>query len=135
MLSNQEEDSIQTVNDVSTRETWNTYSTSVKTTPNYYLNWTPEGHIPRIEIGFQQIVFNVPHPSMLHVKDKHTRTMLIMVIQEIKQNIYISQNETTTISSASDKSTMSCVTFRPDISAVNIVPTLHKFTEIQASNH
>jgi hypothetical protein len=134
MLSNQEEDKIQTVSDVRTRETWNTYSTSVKTTPNYYLNWTLEGHIPRIEIGFQQIVFNVPHPSMLHVKDKHTRTMLIMVIQEIKRNIHILQNEPTTISSASNKSTMSCVTLRPAISAVNMVPTIHRFTEIQASN-
>jgi hypothetical protein len=53
-----------------------------------YLIWLSEDYIPRVELGFRQIIFNVPHPSiLLHVKDKHTRIMLIMMVQETKRDI------------------------------------------------
>ncbi len=38
------------------------------------LNWLSEDYIPRMELGFRQIVFNLPHPSiLLHVKGTYTR--------------------------------------------------------------
>jgi hypothetical protein len=53
-----------------------------------YLNWTSDDHIPRVELGFRQISFNLPHSSiLLYVKDEHARTMLIMVTQEMNQDI------------------------------------------------
>jgi hypothetical protein len=53
-----------------------------------FLNAISEEYIPRIELGFQHIIFNMPHPSiLLHVKDKNSRMMLIMIIQETKRDI------------------------------------------------
>ena len=53
-----------------------------------FLNSISEDYIPRVELGFRQVIFNMPHPSiLLHVKDKNTRMLLIMLIQEIKRDI------------------------------------------------
>ncbi len=56
--------------------------------PKKNINWLSEDYIPRVELRFQQIIFNVPHQSkLLHVKDKHTRMMLIMMVQETKRDM------------------------------------------------
>jgi hypothetical protein len=52
------------------------------------LNELSDDLVPRIELGFKHIIFNVPHPSIhLHINDKQSRVALIMLIQEIKRDI------------------------------------------------
>jgi hypothetical protein len=83
------------VADAGTQKQWNTnyMYMNVAIIPCYckkvlrrYSNWLTEDYIPRAGLGFWQIIFNVPHVSiLLHIKDKHTRTMLYMMAQETKQ--------------------------------------------------
>jgi hypothetical protein len=50
---------------------------------------TTIGHaIAEIQLTPREIVFNAPHPSiMLHVPDKTSRLIFIMLIQEVRRNI------------------------------------------------
>ena len=51
-------------------------------------NTMTEDYVPRVELNFKHIVFNVPHPSiLLYIKDKDTRIATIMLIQELKRDI------------------------------------------------
>ena len=44
--------------------------------------------VPRVDLGQHNIIFNVPHPSLLlHVKDKQTRNAFLIMVQEIKRDI------------------------------------------------
>jgi hypothetical protein len=44
--------------------------------------------VPRVELGQTNIIFNIPHPSlMLHVHDQASRQTLLLLIQEIKRDI------------------------------------------------
>ncbi len=71
----------------------------------------PDYYIPRVELGFQLILLNLPHSSiLLHVKDKHTRTMLIMVTQDMNQDIvFWRMNLPTSIRATSGKFSTFCV--------------------------
>lgn len=42
-------------------------------------------YVPRVEISQLNIIYNVPHPSLiLYIHDKLTRNMLLLLTQEIK---------------------------------------------------
>jgi hypothetical protein len=51
--------------------------------------------VPWVELGQTNIIFNIPHPSlMLHVHDQASRQALLLLIQEIKRDICsIQKNE------------------------------------------
>jgi hypothetical protein len=43
---------------------------------------------PRVDLGQTNIIFNIPHPSLLlHVRDKESRNALLLLVQEIKRDI------------------------------------------------
>ena len=53
-----------------------------------YLNIGALDLVPRVDLGQHNIIFNVPHPSLLlHVKDKQTRNAFLIMVQEIKRDI------------------------------------------------
>ncbi len=53
-----------------------------------YLNSVSTNHVPRVEYSQLNIIFNVPHPSLiLHVPDKLSRNALLILTQEIKRDI------------------------------------------------
>jgi hypothetical protein len=53
-----------------------------------YLNSVSTDYVPRIEYSQLNIIFNVPHPSLiLHVPDKLSRNTLLILTQEIKRDI------------------------------------------------
>jgi hypothetical protein len=53
-----------------------------------YLNSISTDHVPRVEYSQLNIIFNVPHPSLiLHVPDKLSRNTLLILTQEIKRDI------------------------------------------------
>jgi hypothetical protein len=42
---------------------------------------------PRVELGQANIIFNIPHPSLLlHVHDKTSRNAILLLIQEVKSD-------------------------------------------------
>jgi hypothetical protein len=44
--------------------------------------------VPRVELGQTNIIFNIPHPSLLlHIPDKSSRTAILLLIQEVKRDI------------------------------------------------
>jgi hypothetical protein len=44
--------------------------------------------VPRVDLGQINIIFNIPHPSLLrHVRDKESRNALLLLVQEIKRDI------------------------------------------------
>jgi hypothetical protein len=44
--------------------------------------------VPRVELGQMNIIYNIPHPSLiLHVHDQATRNALLLLIQEVKRDI------------------------------------------------
>jgi hypothetical protein len=53
-----------------------------------YLNSVSTDYVPRVEYSQLNIIFNVPHPSLiLHVPDKLSRNTLLILTQEIKRDI------------------------------------------------
>jgi hypothetical protein len=53
-----------------------------------YLNSTSEDYIPKVEYNQLNIIYNVPHPSILiHIKDKLPRNTLLLLTQEMKRDI------------------------------------------------
>jgi ribosomal protein S15P/S13E len=43
---------------------------------------------PRVDLGQTNIIFNIPHPSLLlHVRDEESRNALLLLVQEIKRDI------------------------------------------------
>jgi hypothetical protein len=53
-----------------------------------YLNSISTDYVPRVEYSQLNIIFNVPHPSLiLHVPDKLSRNTLLILTQEIKRDI------------------------------------------------
>jgi hypothetical protein len=53
-----------------------------------YLNLISIDHVPRVEYSQLNIIFNVPHPSLiLHIPDKLSRNALLILTQEIKRDI------------------------------------------------
>jgi hypothetical protein len=53
-----------------------------------YLNSVSEEHVPRVEYTQLNIIYNVPHPSiLLHVNDKLSRNTLLVLTQEMKRDI------------------------------------------------
>ncbi len=43
---------------------------------------------PRVDLGQTNIIFNIPHPSILrHVRDKESRIALLLLVQDIKRDI------------------------------------------------
>jgi hypothetical protein len=50
-----------------------------------YLNSVSGEHVPRVEYTQLNIIYNVPHPSILiHVNDKLSRNTLLVLTQEMK---------------------------------------------------
>jgi hypothetical protein len=44
--------------------------------------------VPRVELGQTNIIFNIPHPSLLlHIHDKTSRNAILLLIQEVKRDI------------------------------------------------
>ncbi len=44
--------------------------------------------VPRIELGQTNIIFNIPHPSLiLHVHDKSSRNTILLLTQEVKRDL------------------------------------------------
>jgi hypothetical protein len=44
--------------------------------------------VPRVELGQTNIIFNIPHPSLiLHIQDKPSRNAILLLIQEVKRDI------------------------------------------------
>jgi hypothetical protein len=44
--------------------------------------------ILRVELGQTNIIFNIPHPSLLlHIHDKTSRNAILLLIQEVKRDI------------------------------------------------
>jgi hypothetical protein len=44
--------------------------------------------VPRIELGQTNIIFNIPHPSLiLHIHDKPSRNAILLLIQEVKRDL------------------------------------------------
>jgi hypothetical protein len=44
--------------------------------------------VPRFELGQTNIIFNIPHPSLLlHIHDKTSRNAILLMIQEVKRDI------------------------------------------------
>jgi hypothetical protein len=53
-----------------------------------YLNTSSTEYVPRVEYTQLNIIYNVPHPSILiHVKNKLSRDTLLVLTQEIKRDI------------------------------------------------
>jgi hypothetical protein len=53
-----------------------------------YLNSVSRDYVPKVEYNQLNIIYNVPHPSILiHVKDKLSRNMLLLLTQEKKRDI------------------------------------------------
>jgi hypothetical protein len=52
------------------------------------LNYISIEPVPRVELGQLNIIYNIPHPSLiLHVHDQATRNALLLLIQEVKRDI------------------------------------------------
>ncbi len=44
--------------------------------------------VPRIELGQTNVIFNIPHQSLLlHIKDRTSRNAVLLLIQEIKRDL------------------------------------------------
>ncbi len=52
------------------------------------LNEVSMDRVPRIELGQTNIIFNIPHPSLLlHMQDKASRNAILLLIQEVKRDL------------------------------------------------
>jgi hypothetical protein len=52
------------------------------------LNEVSIDRVPRIELGQTNIIFNIPHPSLLlHIQDKPSRNAILLLIQEVKHDL------------------------------------------------
>ncbi len=52
------------------------------------LNDVSTDEVPRIELGQTNIIFNIPHPSLiLHILDKSSRNAILLLIQEVKRDL------------------------------------------------
>jgi hypothetical protein len=52
------------------------------------LNNISSEEVPRVEIGQTNVIFNIPHQSLLlHIKDKASRNAILLLIQEIKRDL------------------------------------------------
>ncbi len=53
-----------------------------------YLNSISLEYVPKVEYTQLNIIYNVPHPSILiHIRDKLSRNTLLILVQEIKRDI------------------------------------------------
>jgi hypothetical protein len=47
-------------------------------------------YVPRVDLGQTNIIFNIPHPSLLlYIPDKETRNAILLLVQEIKRDIIV----------------------------------------------
>jgi hypothetical protein len=52
------------------------------------LNDISTDDVPRVELGQTNIIYNIPHPSLLlHIQDKSSRTAILLLTQELKRDI------------------------------------------------
>jgi hypothetical protein len=52
-------------------------------------NSTSIDRVPRVELGQSNIIYNIPHPSiLLHIPDKTTRNTLLLLVQEVKETSF-----------------------------------------------
>ncbi len=52
------------------------------------LNDISSDRVPRVELGQTNIIFNILHPSLLlHIHDKTSRNVILLLIQEVKRDI------------------------------------------------
>jgi hypothetical protein len=53
-----------------------------------YLNTVSTDYVPKVEYSQLNIIFNVPHPSLIiHIPDKLSRNTLLILTQELKRDI------------------------------------------------
>jgi hypothetical protein len=46
------------------------------------------GRVPRVDLGQTNVIYNIPHPSLLlHIHDKASRNALLLLIQKVKRDI------------------------------------------------
>ncbi len=51
-------------------------------------NRTSTDQVSWVELGQTNIIYNIPHPSiLLHIPDKITRNTLLLLVQEVKRDI------------------------------------------------
>ncbi len=56
-------------------------------------NNTSTDQVPRVDLGPTNIIYNIPHPSiLLHIPHKTTRNTLLLLTQEVKRDIYRRMN-------------------------------------------
>ncbi len=52
------------------------------------LNSISTDRVPRIELGRTNIIFNIPHPSIIpHIHDKSSRNAILLLVQEVKRDL------------------------------------------------
>ncbi len=52
------------------------------------LNDVSKDRVPGIELGQTNIIFNIPHPSIvIHIHDKASRNAILLLIQEVKRDL------------------------------------------------
>ncbi len=53
-----------------------------------YYNDISTTYVPRVDLGQTNIIFNIPHPSLLlYIPDKETQNAILLLVQEIKRDI------------------------------------------------
>jgi hypothetical protein len=53
-----------------------------------YYNDTSTTYVPRVDLGQINIIYNIPHPSLLlYITDKEMRNVMLLLVQEIKRDI------------------------------------------------
>jgi hypothetical protein len=53
-----------------------------------YYNDKSTIYVPRVDLGQINIIYNIPHPSLLlYISDKETRNAILLLVQEIKRDI------------------------------------------------
>jgi hypothetical protein len=57
-----------------------------------YYNDMSTTHVPRVDLGQINIIYNIPHPSLLlYIPDKESRNAILLLVQEIKRDITIEE--------------------------------------------
>jgi hypothetical protein len=83
------------VSEVAGWKPWSTYCVNVNTVLNRlaetlakYYNDMSATYVPTVDLGQTNIIYNIPHPSLLlYIPDKETRNVMLLLVEEIKQEI------------------------------------------------
>jgi hypothetical protein len=98
------------------------------------LNDASADRVPRIELGQTNIIFNIPHPSLLlHLHDKSSRNAILLLIQEVKRDlIYKRMNLPPSAQQVTDPRRLAGSPHFHHTQA-SFIPPIHRVDEIQKS--